>query len=162
MSQRTSIENSPRHCSWTKDWPSCSEEELQLLAVVGAADVAGAEALARLHEEWEARVLGHIRPLPAARGRDPVLDEEPVCLELVRHAFADLRLGEEEEGASAGAAREHRVVEVVERHDEAHVVLADELAERADVAGIGDAGHDRLYSPRGTAPAQAGRRPPPA
>ena len=36
------------------------------------------------------------------------------------------------------------MVEVVERDDEAHVVLAHEPGERVHVVGIGDAGDDRL------------------
>ncbi len=36
------------------------------------------------------------------------------------------------------------MVEVVQRHDEPDVVLADEVGEGVDVAGVGDARDDRL------------------
>ena len=36
------------------------------------------------------------------------------------------------------------MVEIVQRHDQANVVLAHEVGERVDVSGIGDQRHDRL------------------
>ncbi len=74
-----------------------------------------------------------------------MLDEEVVCLELVRHASAHLGLGQEHERRRERGplAREDGEVEVVQRNDEPHVVLADEVGERRHVGGVGDARHDR-------------------
>ena len=59
-------------------------------------------------------------------------------LELVRHPVADVRVGEQHDRGLEllPRSREHGVVEVVQRDDEPHVVLADERDERWDVAGI--------------------------
>ena len=109
MSLNTSIENSsPRHISWTKERAVKAQEEVELLRVVRPIDVARAEALACLHQHRVARVVGDVLGQPAPRRRDPVLDEEPVCLELVGHARAIVGIGEEQEyaGASSSRARE--------------------------------------------------------
>ena len=83
-----------------------------------------------------ARVLRDVLGRPAARRRDPVRDEEVVRLELVRHARGGVGVGEEDERRREplALAREHREVEIVERHDEADVVLLAERGERRDVA----------------------------
>jgi len=69
-----------------------------------------------------------------------VLDEEPVRFELVGHAGTHVCLGKQQErrGELVSRAGEHRMVEIVQRHDEANVVLTDERSERHHVSGICD------------------------
>ncbi len=109
-------------------------------------DVPRAEALARLDENGIADVVGHLLGSPAARRRDPVRDEEVVRFELVGHPGGDLGIGQEDERRreSIALAREHREVEVVQRHHEAYVVLASQRGECRDVLGIGDPGDERV------------------
>ena len=96
--------SSPRQTSWTNDGTSVyAEEERELVGVRGAMDVPRAEALARLHEHRVARVVRHVLGSPAPRRRDPVLDEEVMRLELVRHARGGVSASGRR--TSAGASR---------------------------------------------------------
>ena len=65
---------------------------------------------------------------------------------LVAHLAADVRRGQEDERRRELVARlgQGDVVEVGERDDQAHVVLADEPGERGDVARIVDARDERV------------------
>ncbi len=58
-------------------------------------------------------------------------------LELVRHAGGGVGVGEEDERRREllALAREDREVEIVERHDEADVVLLAQRSQRGDVLG---------------------------
>ena len=142
MSEKTSIENSVAQAALLHErrHGRVAEEEAELLGIVGAVDVPRAEALARLHEQRVARVGGHLVGLPASRRRDAGVEEEAMRLELVGHARADVPVGEQDDGGLERLARagEQRVVEVVQRHDQPDVVLADEPDQRVQVPGIGD------------------------
>ncbi len=118
--------------------------ELELLAVVRAVDVPGAEALAHLDEERVARVAGDLVGEPRARARDPVRLEEGVRQVLVAHRPAHLGCrGEDERGRQLlPARRDDLLVEVGERHDEPHVVLGDEPRQRRNVRRIVDPWHE--------------------
>ena len=88
----------------------------------------------------------HVRREPAARARDAAPLEEEVRVVLVADRPADLRLGHEHErGRERVALRgEQDLVEVGQRHDQAHVVLGDQRGERRDVAGTVDASDERV------------------
>ena len=146
MSQKTSIENSsPRQTSWTNEGTSVyARKKSSSSRFGGAMDVARAEALARFHEHRVAHVVRDLLGSPAARRRNPLLDEEAMRLELVGHARGRLRVGQEHEGGreSLALAREDREVEVVQRDDEANVVLFPQRGEGRHVRRIRDPRND--------------------
>ena len=121
-----------------------AEEEVQLAAVGGAVDVPRPEAATRLHQHREAEVVGEPVGQPRPRCRDAALVEEAVRAVLVLAEADRVGSGQEHERVELVATLgEEQVVEVGERHDQAHVVLLDERAQGLDVAGIVDARHDR-------------------
>ena len=64
---------------------------------------------------------------------------------LVGAAVDRLGLRHEHDGSAEDVAvlGEHEMIEIGERDDQPHLVEIDEVAERSDVAGVVDTGHDR-------------------
>src|SRR6266511_784134 len=118
-----------------------AEEEVELLTVLGAVDVLGAETLASLDEDRKCELVRQLVRQPARRRRDPVRLEELVREVLVVDALHDLGPWQQRLGAEltrvARAGEEH-LVEVGEGHDEADVVRCDDLGELRQVARILD------------------------
>ena len=117
--------------------------ELELLAVGGAVDVAGAEAFASLDDERELDVVGKPVGQPARRGRNPEALEGLVRGVLVAHLGHDLG-GREEHGRPEllAVASEDELVEVGERDDEVDVVVGNEARQLGHVLRVADARHE--------------------
>ena len=148
-SQKTSIENSSprqqrldergrgRHAARKKSSSSRS---------FAAEDVARAEAAPRLDEHRERQRRPGSSSGSQLGGDGIPRDSKNVC---ARYLSAVMRTTSRSGSSTTRAervarAREQLVVEVGQRHDQAHVVREHEVADRGEVAGVVDARHERV------------------
>src|SRR5205085_12625088 len=114
-----------------------TEEEVELRSVRRSIDVTRAETHPRLHEQRKRRVVRQCILQPRRRRRNPTFLEQDVREVLVREPLDDVRIGEQDQGVELVAGTcEDELVEICQRYDELHVVLAHDVAERRDVIAV--------------------------
>ncbi len=115
------------------------EEEVELLPVLRAEDVARPEAAPGLHEDREWEVGGQLVLEPGCGRADPALLQEKVRHVLVVRPLGHLGVGQEHERAElASVLGQDRHVEVGEGDDQIDAVLGDGCGKSGHVARVVD------------------------